>query len=91
VRRIIFVVLNKFQIFDINDWYRDIVDREPRRHRKSGREVIDGRKIVSVDQGQYISVRYTINLVLLAAVCSSREIHLTNYSVVLKNATVREV
>ena len=32
--------------------------------------------------------RYTVNLVLLAAICRSLEVHLANYSVVLENTTV---
>ena len=84
-------VLGELQIFDVDDWHREIVSRDPRRYGENRREVIDGFKIIGVDQGQCMPAWYTINLVLPVVVYRSLEIHLTNYFVALENATAREV
>jgi hypothetical protein len=82
------VILVAFEALDIDDRHRRVVDRHLCLDRQSGGEVVGGGEIKNVDQSQYISARYTVDLVLFIVVCRSLEVHLANYSVALENTTV---
>jgi quinol-cytochrome oxidoreductase complex cytochrome b subunit len=90
-RRIIFIIFIKFIIFSINNWYRDVVSRYSRRHRQSGGEVVERKKIENINCSQYIPVKYIINLILFIIIYRSLKIYLANYFVGLDHATAYAV